>query len=187
MRHRLAAVLLLLPVALVAQHPQVRDGFWIGFGFGYGSAHFTCSGGCDTTFSGATGHLRLGGTLSSHILLGADIVAWSKADSGVTNVMGNTNFEAYYYPNAAGGLFLKGGLGVAVFSNSGRTGGDIKGNGGGITLGLGYDIRVARMFSITPVASLVVGSVGDLKQGNTTIQTGWKQRLLEFGLDATFH
>ena len=102
--------------------------------------------------------------------------------------MGNTNFEAYYYPNAAGGFFLKGGLGVAVFSNSGSSsGGDIKGNGGGITLGLGYDIRVARMFSITPVASLVVGSVGDLKQGNTTIQTGWKQRLLEFGLDATFH
>src|SRR5438105_15398096 len=26
-----------------AQHPQTREGFWIGFGFGYGSLGFSCS------------------------------------------------------------------------------------------------------------------------------------------------
>src|SRR5205807_2694432 len=27
-----------------AQHPQTREGFWIGFGFGYGSAKPSCDG-----------------------------------------------------------------------------------------------------------------------------------------------
>src|SRR6267378_2017007 len=39
--------LLVLGVSVVsAQHPQTRQGFWIGFGFGYGS--YTCTG-CGST------------------------------------------------------------------------------------------------------------------------------------------
>lgn len=41
----LATVLLLLgTTALSAQRPQTRKGFWIGFGFGYGSYGISCDG-----------------------------------------------------------------------------------------------------------------------------------------------
>jgi len=32
------------PLAAAQGHPQVREGFWIGFGFGYGSVSYSCSG-----------------------------------------------------------------------------------------------------------------------------------------------
>ena len=58
-----------------AQHPQTRKGFWIGFGVGYGSYGIscsTCSGlGRESSF---TGHVRLGGTMSPHLLLGAESI-----------------------------------------------------------------------------------------------------------------
>src|SRR2546430_12823062 len=87
-----------------AQHPQAREGFWIGFGFGYGSAKPSCDG-CGTLDSrgGFTGFLKLGGTLSKQVLLGGEVNAWTKADSGVTDQLGNVSAAVYYYPAVSSG------------------------------------------------------------------------------------
>ena len=39
----LGVLLIMMMPALSAQHAQTREGFWIGFGFGYGSRHETCT------------------------------------------------------------------------------------------------------------------------------------------------
>jgi outer membrane protein with beta-barrel domain len=185
----LAALIALGATALWAQHPQVRKGFWIGFGFGYGSLKPSCDG-CGTlnSKSSFTGHLRLGGTLSSKVLLGGDIVAWSKSQGGFDDVGGNTTASAYFYPMPESGLFLKGGLGIALFSESPNGGGSsADGTGAGITIGAGYDIRVGRNISLTPVANFLYGSVGDITSSGATVASGWKQTILEVGLDVTFH
>jgi len=111
----MAIVLLLLSTsAASAQKPHTRKGFWIGFGFGWGSYTFSCDGCGDIDREGSyTGHIKLGGTINPHLLLGGETVAWSKSEGGATITAGNVSFNAYYYPQAGwwavperGGRFL---------------------------------------------------------------------------------
>lgn len=186
----MAALLVLCGSTVWAQRPQVRNGFWIGFGLGYGSAKPSCDG-CGTLNSEGswTGHLRLGGTLSPQLLLGGDFVAWSKSESGGTLSLGNATATIYYYPMPASGLFLKAGVGASAFHGefSGTITATADGAGLGFTLGAGYDLRVGRNISITPVGNFLWGRPGEVKTGSTVLATGWKQTIFEFGLDVTFH
>lgn len=185
----LAAVFVLGAPALRAQHPQVRDGFWIGFGLGYGPFDASCSGCLSiNSESGFTGHLRLGGTLKPNVLLGGDIVAWTKSADGFDELGGNTTATVYYYPMVRSGLFLKGGVGLSLYDISPtNSGSGADGTGVGFTIGAGYDLRVGRNISLTPVGNFLFGSVGDIQQNGATVLTGWKQTILEIGLDVTFH
>jgi hypothetical protein len=169
-----------------AQHPQVHQGFWIGFGFGYGSSNISCDG-CPSTSreSGGAGFIKLGGTLSDKVLLGGEINAWTKSSGGVTADLGNVSFAAYLYPQPKSGFFVKGGVGFATtrLHNSGTA----TANGYGFVMGLGYDIRVGTNISITPVGNFYYGSDGDLNESGTTLETGWKHNVYDFGLGITFH
>jgi len=60
-------------------------------------------------------------------------------------------------------------------------------NGFGFVVGAGYDIRVGRNISLTPVANFYWGGDGDLKESGTTIDTGYKHNVFDFGLGITFH
>ena len=172
--------------AAAAQHPQVRKGFWIGFGFGYGSSNVSCDS-CPSTSreSGGTGFIKLGGTVSDKVLLGGEINAWTKSSGGVTADLGNVSFAAYFYPQPKSGFFVKGGVGFAAtrLHNSGSA----DANGYGFVLGLGYDIRVGTNISITPVGNFYFGSDGDLTESGSTLETGWKHNIYDFGLGITFH
>src|SRR2546428_12499258 len=126
-RRSTAIVLALLALGATvasAQHPKTRKGFWIGFGFGYGSYGISCSGcsglGRESSF---TGHVRLGGTVSPKLLLGAESIAWTKSQGGTTVTAGNVSLAADYYPQPASGLFLSAGVGFSRAEASGGGGG----------------------------------------------------------------
>ena len=184
----LGGVLLTVAPAARAQYPQRREGFWIGFGLGYGSANISCdncSSGART--GGVTAFLKLGGTPSRNVLIGGAINGWSHASGGATETMANVTGSVYFYPVAASGLFLTGGLGFSDYHVD--TSPAVSGTGWGFTAGVGYDIRVGRNVSLTPVADFVYGGVGDLSVsgGGGTFATGWKQNVVDFGLGVTFH
>ena len=171
-----------------AQKPQIRKGFWIAFGFGYGSANLSCdsllcSGGSE---GGGTGHIRLGGTLNEQLLLGGDISGWAKEESGATQAVGNVSFIAQYYPMKQSGLFLKGGAGFSsiMLEGGGRT---ADGESFGLSAGVGYDIRVGRNISITPIADFLFGGSRDLQVDGVTQTAGVSTTTLSVGLGVTFH
>jgi len=172
------AALLVLGVSIAsAQHPQTRKGFWIGFGLGYGSYGISCSGcsglGRESSF---TGHLRLGGTVSPHLLLGAESIAWSKSENGATITAGNLSLAADYYPQPASGLFLSAGVGFSRAEAS--SGGSSASNTGvGFTIGGGYDVRVSANTSVTPIANFVWGHP----------DSGFSHNFFQFGVGVTFH
>src|SRR5256714_10545055 len=61
-----------------AQYPQRRDGFWIGFGLGYGSANIKCDQCVDSSgVGGVTGFVKLGGTPSRNVLIGGADHKWA--------------------------------------------------------------------------------------------------------------
>ena len=128
------------------RNTQVRDGFWISGGLGYGSL------GCDNCGSregSVSGDLSLGGTISPRFLLGAGTAAWSKTEGSARLTVATLDARVRFYPSTTGGFFVTGGLGF------GSVRGDIGGlsateTGVGTILGLGWDVRVGRNTSITP-------------------------------------
>ena len=68
-----------------AQYPQRHDGFWIGFGLGYGWANITCDNCVDSSsVGGITGFVKLGGAPSHHLLVGGAINGWAHSDGAAT-------------------------------------------------------------------------------------------------------
>src|SRR2546426_10646591 len=88
-----------------AQYPQRRDGFWIGFGLGYGSADVKCDQCVDSSgVGGVTGFVKLGGTPSRNVLIGGAINGWGHSDgTGNTGTVSEGTPSVYFYPTAKSG------------------------------------------------------------------------------------
>jgi len=105
--------------------PVRRQGFWFGLGLAAGSVGMECSGCPSDRKSGGSGYIRLGGTLSPHWLLGAEINGWARSESGVDMALANVAFVASWYPSRTGGFFLKfgfGGMGYTEDDGSDKAG-----------------------------------------------------------------
>lgn len=168
--------LALASTASAQQAAQTRQGFWIGGGMGYGSMGLHCTGctGVDRQ-GGLSGYIKLGGTLRENILLGVESNGWRKSEAGATVTMGNFSGAAYWYPMATQGLFLKGGVGYSIMRlDDGTTATDD--SGFGLLGGVGYDIRVGRNLSVTPVANWFRGGFD-----------GGSADVLQLGLGVTSH
>ena len=170
-----AAMLSLLPSAGAAQNPQTREGFFIGFGFGYGT--LGCEG-CGDRESSVAGHLKLGGTVSPTLLVGAESSGWSKEIDGVRITHANLSAIIQFYPSAASGFFLKGGLGFSTLefsASSGGVSGSVSDEGLGLTAGLGYDIRLGTNFSLSPYLSFAWGDFegGSANHGQLGLGVTW--------------
>jgi hypothetical protein len=160
-----AFLAILLASTASAQHAQTRQGFWIGGGLGYGSLGLGCSGCVDVgREGGVSGYFKLGGTLRQNILIGVETNGWTKSEGGATLTMGNLSGAAYWYPMTSG-LFVKAGVGYSMIDD-----GFDSFSGLGLTGGVGYDVRVGRNLSITPVANWFRGGYDGL-QGNV-VQLG---------------
>lgn len=184
----ISVCLLVTASAARAQYAQRRDGFWLGFGLGYGTGDVTCDNcGEGPREGGVTAFLKLGGSPSRNVLIGGAINGWSRERGGTTETMGNVTASVYFYPSAASGLFLTGGLGFSNYWVD--TSPEVRGTGWGFTGGIGYDIRVGRNVSLTPVVNFLFGGVGDLELSGAggTFATGWEQNVIDFGLGVTFH
>jgi hypothetical protein len=164
----LAALLtVLLASTSFAQQAQTRQGFWIGGGLGYGS--LGCEG-CDRV-GAPSGYLKLGGTLRQNILVGVETNGWTKSELGNRLTMGNVSGAVYFYPMVSNGLFVKAGAGYSVLDNTFAST-----SGFGMLGGVGYDVRVSRNMSITPVANWFRGSF-----------EGGSANVLQLGVGVTSH
>lgn len=147
---RLSGIAVLLATLLLtssAAAQQTRQGFWFNIGLGYGS--LGCDD-CDDRTGGASGGLSLGGTLGAHWLLGVGFAGWSKEEDGATLRVGTVDARLRFYPSAAGGFFLTGGLGYGQIHAEVDGFGSRTQNGGSLLLGLGYDARIGKNVSLTP-------------------------------------
>lgn len=185
-----ASLLLSSPLAW-AGHPQERQGFWIGFGGGYGSAKGRCDDCGDGNREGSgTAFLKLGGTLSDRVLLGVETNGWVKSQDNVTLTLGSVTGTITLYPKASSGFFLKGGAGASYISTDVREGSvttSVSKTGWGVLAGLGYDVRVGRNISITPGVNYFYGQPGDISIQGETALGGWKHDVIDFSVGITFH
>ena len=182
----LLAVLSCAASSAQAQYPQRRDGFWIGFGVGYGSANVSCDN-CvsGSRTGGPTAFLKLGGTPTHNLLIGASLNGWAHPTDSLTETMGNITASVFYYPVTTSGFFLNGGLGFSAYNLDSSPA--VNGSGWGFTAGVGYDLRVGRNISLTPVLNYTYGALADFGVPGIGTARGWKQNVIDFGLGVTFH
>ena len=203
--------------AAQAEAPAPREpkheGPWMGFGLGYGFADVSCTDAfflvCDHTESagGVTGLLTIGWTLTPKWLLGVEANFWSGHSDPRSSsepddfflitapTLGNVSISGYFYPSRSRGFFVKAGAGLSLHATSRE--GVSTSRGWGWTAGLGYDLRVARSMSLTPVASYQFASIGaadlftsegvppELAELNSA--HGLKHHVIDVGLRITLH
>ena len=157
LRHVLSisALTLVLAGAVCPASAQLRerkhDGFWISFGVGGGRNYNKDLDGGD--LDGGGGYLRMGGTPSEQILIGGEVIGWTRQENGGTLARGNATFTIEFYPSRDGDFFIKGGIGggsLQVSSTALGTTVTQSQNGAGETIGIGYDVRVGHNLYITP-------------------------------------
>jgi hypothetical protein len=199
-RNAVVALLLsAIAVPLMAQdiHPMSsgpqRAGFWWGFGLGAGQADVKCEGCTDVdpeTFPML--HVSLGGTLSQSLTLGVQFGGGQKSgafgEASSTDVaVGDANVSVYWYPMSAGNLWIQGGL-TGVFFEAKNGAAKVSAVGGGLTAGVGYDLRMGRNMSITPSLRGAWGGKGKLKdQDENTLVDSWQTNFVEAGVALLWH
>jgi hypothetical protein len=146
-----ASCLFALTNAATAQDTTLRDGFWIGFGFGVG---IDAVNGINNDHPvGGSGYLRLGGTPTQQFSLGGEAIGWVRVRNDEIISRGNVMFVVMFFPTETSGFYLKGGVGPAggtrvalepvwttVWTETGL----------GTTAGLGFDIRIGGHLYLTP-------------------------------------
>jgi len=173
---------------------QERKGFWFNVSAGAGSAAVTCDD-CDSgRETGGVFTFRLGGSLSEHLLLGAEVNTWAKSYDFEPGLKGtfylyNVSGTLAYYPTGSG-FFVKGGAGLAganvdVNVEGTKISVDV-GNGFGFVAGAGYDIPISRRWSITPGVNYWYGQLGDTTVAGEPFINNWKQNTIDFTIGITF-
>lgn len=176
-----------------AQGSDHRQGFWAQGGVMAASNRSDCSNCNDFAWDdGVAVFLRAGGTISPHVLMGAELYGFRQTDGEVTetDIQGILAI-AEWYPWLHLGGFVKVGMGVAnldLFVST-QDGGSTQSTktGMAISLGFGWDIRVTNGISITPVVNTYINAVGDLDIEPVGTADNVLTTLLTAGVGVTFH
>jgi len=176
-----------------AQGSDHRQGFWAQGGVMAAANRTDCSNCGEFSWDeGVAVFLRAGGTISPHVLMGAELYGFRQTDGEATetDIQGLLAI-AEWYPWLHLGGFFKVGIGVAnldlfVSTLDGGTTQSSK-TGMAISIGFGWDIRVTDGISITPVINSYINAVGDLDVEPVGTADNVLTTLLTAGVGVTFH
>ncbi|HKK92030.1 MAG TPA: outer membrane beta-barrel protein [Longimicrobiales bacterium] len=151
----------LLALSAIPAHAQdfSRDGFFIGFGLGYGSLGIEDASDREGALSG---YLKLGGSLNESVLLGVESSGWVDEEAGATLSFGNLSGIVQFYPSTTNNFYLKAGAGLARIDLDLGIGGSGAEAGLGLVAGAGIDIPLGSHFALTPYANFNYGNIEDV-------------------------
>ncbi len=191
MRRILPAGLLLgLVISIVSAHSAVaqssyRRGFWIGAGLGNSRTDVECAVCVDDTKGELSGYLRGGFTLKPSLLLGLEATRTQNSEDEVSERYNGMAAILLFYPGR-GGLYFKGGVGILDYKASDDSD-EITARTVAVSLGIGYEVRVAQQFSVVPFLNLTATSQGDLDFNGHRVSTDANFSLLQGGIGVTMH
>lgn len=170
-----------------ATNPNLRQGFWIGFGLGGGSIGVECDICSNDRTGGFSGNLKLGGTLSQSFLLGGETNGWLHSETGLDEQMAFASIVGVWYPSKTGPFYLKIGLGgMSYVADDGAN--ELKATAPSGSFGLGYDFRVTSNMSVTLWLNSLASSPVDLEFNGVKISTdNITLNLVQIGAGLTWH
>jgi hypothetical protein len=183
-----AAALALLASPALAQS-AARQGFTISFGLGAGSAGFSYEGSATDRIAGPSGYLRLGGAVTPSLIIAGESHGWTHNEGSVTSNVGYLMAVAQWYPQPAGGFHLLGGVGVGAVNeeDTAPLGYELTSVGGALQVGMGYDMRMSRNFSLTPYVNFLGLGGGEPKINGSGAGGSLSANVVQFGLGFSWH
>lgn len=134
------------PVQAPGRQPLLRDGYWFSAGMGLGQ--LSCDS-CDGYANGFSGGVSFGGMFNGHVGLGGGTTGWYRSEDGAAVTAGTFDLRVRVYPSLYDGFFVNGGIGFGSIGVSvGRL--TVTETGFGLMYGVGWDVRVGRIVSVTP-------------------------------------
>ena len=189
----IAATTFLVASTVAAQqsNSQLRQGFTASFGFGAGSGGVSCTNCTTDRKTGVSGYLRLGGAVRPGLIVAGETSGFVKSIDG-----GQVNFGFYsaalqWYPLPASGFYVKSNAGFAsshfVVDDIGFGTRELRSSGFAAGVGAGYDLRVGRMFSLTPYVNLMTSVRSEARFLGQSLGEKLNPNLLQFGVGFTWH
>lgn len=167
-----------------------RDGYSLSLGLGGGSNGLTCTGCATTRESGASGYLRVGKGMTPSLLMGLELNGWNKTKNNVEGRTGMLSAIAQYYPSMTNGLFLKSGLGMGRTTIDDRSvvpSNKLQSTGLGYQFGMGYDMNIARRWSITPYVNYLATAGATAQLNGVTMNEKLDANYVQYGLGLSWH
>ncbi len=181
-----AVLFLATPDSGQGQTTPVRDGQWLGVGFGGGFDQVSCDICSGDPKSGFAGYVRFGGTLSSRLLIGAEFNGWTRGEESIRQYLGSLSAVLLWYTRPDGSFYVKGGLG-AVGYRAAEDGDALTALTVGGQVGIGYEYRIGDNLSLAPFANLVLAPSAGLSFNGDHATGGATLALLQGGLGLTWH
>lgn len=186
----LVALILGTPVAHAqAWRDMIARPWWAGLEMGDGQIKLTSDqvrGSRNSAFAlaGVGGH-----SLGNRARFGLELNGWllqsfntnnPAVGESVSNVLGVIDV----FPVRKIPLFLRGGAGLALYTNNRPTGFDS--HGWSWTAGVSYEIPLTEHFALAPMAGYAAGSLGDVRN-IITVDTGRRYSVAEFKVALQWH
>ncbi len=160
---KLTVLATLLAPSLAAQsgYRPVRHGFWFGAGLGVGAGGLHC-GICESGGGqGTSGYLRAGTTVNPRLLVGVEGSGWQKnGEEGKRRILALTG-GIWWYPRSDAGHFIRGGVGISGWRAAAEQEAVVS-RALALTVGAGYEARVAPYLSVVPFVNVLGSSGGAL-------------------------
>jgi hypothetical protein len=167
-----------------------RDGYSLSLGLGGASSGVSCTGCATDRQNGASGYLRVGKGMTPSVMVGVELNAWNKTENNVDGRIGMLSAIAQWYPSLTNGFFVKGGAGIGrttLEDKSTVPSDKLQSTGFGYQAGLGYDMSIARRWSITPYVNYLA-TAGAKAELNGVAQNGkFDGNYFQYGLGLSWH
>jgi hypothetical protein len=170
------------PRGLSLVRDEGRAGFWGGLSIGAGAESFDLRDGegYSEELTRPTLSFRLGGTVSQHVRLGGEVLAWINERDETVESLTSVLFVGQLYPLAATGLYFKGGVGMGRNAIDFDEGGSIGDTGLAGLLGAGWEVRLGRRWFLNPSFDVVEHRYTG--RGNER----YRERLVNVGIGVVF-
>ena len=166
-----------------------REGYSYSLGLGAASAGASCTG-CSTTRETATsGYLRVGKGITNSLMGGLELNGATKTKNQVEARTLMATAIAQWYP-MANNFFVKGGLGMGRMTTTDKTAtptSESKTTGFAYQGGVGYDIGIARRWSVTPYVNYLSTSGAKVSVNGVSTNTKVDPNYMQYGLGLTWH
>jgi len=169
-----------------------REGFWFQGGLGVGGFSLNCDPlglvECPegSERAGIT-KIALGGRLTPLVHLGGSVDVWASSGDGVAVWYGATSLLVMIYPSASSGFWINFGPGFSFYSEE-QAGATWEVESASLVGGLGYDIRVGSMLSLTPFFDFLLSMPADIKLNGAAVPDSHATpRMFGLGLAITVH
>ena len=186
----MAAALLLFASPAFGQD-ALRQGFTVSFGVGAGSASFSYEGTTsDRRAAGPSGYLRLGGAISPNVVLAGESHGWTRTAGSLSQRVGYLMGVVQWYPQTLGGFHVLGGVGVGLLDeddSDAALGYALESVGAALQVGVGYDVRMTRNFSLTPYINFLGMGGGEPKLNGSSVGGTLSANVVQLGLGFSWH